>query len=58
MVKVDWDSRTTFVIIVETRMQYVDNELLASRNYEYVGSCTYETMNKETRTIRHFKLVE
>ena len=58
MVKNEWDSRTALVIIVETKMKYVDDELLASGSYEYVGPYTYETVNKETRTIRHFKQVE
>ena len=58
MVKDEWDSRTTLAIIVETKMKYVDDELLASGTYEYVGPYTYETINKETRTIRHFKQVE
>ena len=58
MVKNEWDSRTALVIIVETKMKYVDDELLASGSYEYVGPYTYETVNKETRTIRHFKQVK
>ena len=58
MVKNEWYSRTALVIIVETKMKYVDDELLASGSYEYVGPYTYETVNKETRTIRHFKQVE
>lgn len=64
-VKLDLDSarfikeaQTKLDIIVETKMKYVDDELLASGTYEYVGPYTYETVNKETRTIRHFKQVE
>ena len=52
------EAQTKLDIVVETKMKYVDNELLASGKYEYVGPYTYETINKETRTIRHFKQVE
>ena len=64
-VKLDLDSarfmeeaQTKLDIVVETTMKYVDNELLALGKYEYVGPYTYETVNKEERTIRHFKQVE
>lgn len=44
--------------IVETSRKYVDGEMLAPGKYEYVGPYTYETIEKEIRTIRHFKEVE
>ena len=47
-----------FTVIVETKMPYVDDELLASGRYEYVGPYTYETIERKMRTIRRFKQVE
>ena len=45
-------------VFIETSKGYVDNEMLASGQYEYVGPLTYETVEKQTRTIRRFKQVQ
>lgn len=45
-------------IIIETKMSYVDHELLAPGRYEYVGPYTYETVKKQMRTIRRFRQVK
>lgn len=43
---------------IDTKVPYVDGEFLKPGRYEFIGPYTYETIKKQTRTIRRFKQVD
>lgn len=45
-------------IFIETSQPHVTDEFLSAGQYKYIGPWTYETKNKNLRTIRRFKQVE